>query len=159
MFAISNSLSNLSNVTPLLFNLKRNIYKKHFLVWKLFAFSSLKPWNSINLYICIFKNIYPVSNAQVLNKKLPVVSLLFYPHRIKRQRFHSGQKEAKSLNPLSGDIKVTIPNGICKVYDIIPPPFSLIERFIKISQSSSIQRNHPSAIGKIEPISARKRLL
>lgn len=63
-----------------------------------------------------------------------------------------GQKEAKSLNPLSGDIKVTIPNGICKVYDIIPSPFSLIDRFIKISQSLSFEKNHPSAIGKIEPI-------
>lgn len=51
-----------------------------------------------------------------------------------------GQKEAKSLNPLSGNIKVTIPNGICKVYDIIPAPFSLIESFIKIQRSLAFQR-------------------
>lgn len=42
------------------------------------------------------------------------------------------QKPNQGFKSSFRHIKVTIPNGICKVYDIIREPFSLIESFIKI---------------------------
>lgn len=68
-----------------------------------------------------------------------------------------GQKEAKGPNPLWANIKVTIPNGICKVYDIIPPPFSLIEGFIKILRSWSFQKKSSRGyLEKYEIVSEEK---
>lgn len=71
--------------------------------------------------------------------KITIITDWYVHCGIKKERVR-GQKEAKSPNPLSGNIKVTIPNGICKVYDIIPAPFSLIECFIKISPTLCFQK-------------------
>lgn len=68
------------------------------------------------------------SDRQLKNNENDVVSSWVSREKKRSRGDGEWQKEGAVQILFQPDIKVTISNGICKVYDIIRAPFSLIAR-------------------------------